>query len=329
MRIATKLALGLGAAALTPVLVLTGSAIYGEVNEPHIQPSVVRIDSAADCEKADFYAVYASGTGLQTAKYAARNSQDLAKRYNACRLVVDYGTNYNAGHIAEQLVGSVRDSKGVGHDGNAHLMMVGASFGGIAVQEVANSLAEGDIKDIQVNRLVLESTPSSNADVSTSLQVAFFANKSPIIAGPLPVWVSGVWGAIKHGDSLLDPKTLEYINGNTSETSTRLMRQQIQKIEQGYPEQKQPTHVSLMSSKGDIVVDYETAKNSLRAKIGESLFKHYDIITVHSPADTNHAESWLDYKWYRYAAAYEEEYRRMSLSYKKVASGPKPIKEPA
>lgn len=316
---ARKIALGLGATALMPVALLAGSAAYGEINEPHIQPSIVRMDSNEHCRQADFYVAFASGTGLQTAKYAARNNDELAETYRACRLVIDYGTHYDADYIASQLIEAIESIRPEGSLGEAHVMLVGASFGGIAVQEIANTEAIQSQNTVKIERLILESTPSSSMDVKGVSQAAFLVSKSPVIAGPVPVWVNGVMGAIAHGDNIFDPKTQEYINGNTSETSTRLIRQQVQKIESGYPAPKESVPTTLISSPGDVVVDYEKAKKAIGGIVDRALFKHYEIENTYVNGATNHADSWLHERWPLYATAYKEEFKAMSNQFKKPA----------
>lgn len=300
VRAAVKLASG----ALSLVCASVAAGVWVEQAQGE-RPTVVRLsDDTEQCQGSNFFVAYMSGTGLETAQYAARENQSLAKTYGACSLVVEYGTNFYSEAIAQQLIERVEEHLDDGELG--HVLLVGNSFGGIAAQRVADSPSLYGSKRVQVNGMLLQATPANAECVKGVGQNLVRLSPSQLVVGKTPVLLMNLWGIVERQDNVFDTGALQDAFHNTAVTSSSLIATQATMIREGFPEprplpQDGTTGESIQRTywyqyiESDKVQDPECSKRGINIRL-RTIGKEAVSLVVKpfsAPGNLQHASDWL------------------------------------
>lgn len=286
------------AAALASTCLAGGAGIAFEQLQGEQHEGVEFYGSKEQCRNRLFYAVYLSGTGLQTAFYEARKNDEEVKKYDACSLFVTYGTRYSPDSIADRLVENLESV--VDDDREAKVLFIGNSFGGIAAEHIASSFRTR-LSRVRISGIVFDSTPGSAACVKEPARALVDAATPRFSLGKAAVYLNNQAGLWQRGQ-VFNLQQQQYALENAAATDSRLVAQQTSIIRQGFPDPLPeasavtPPRVWYRYVAGDRVQDPICSMRVIGqkyAKVGVTLVP-LAVAPSHETGDPQHAGAWYD-----------------------------------
>lgn len=300
-------------AAVTSLVVGAGSFIAWDAwdtaeNEPYIGPKVATVERRSDnqptmpCRNAESILVTGSSMGLQVSEYMGRNVAELANQHNMCVWAVEMGTYYDddmPDKIAQDLVNKAREE--MPNNKETQMIFWGESWGANMLQRVANSDIIQKNERVEVQALILESSPSGMESVRWPLAKAILeVNRNGFWLGKRALFLLGVGGMAYQYGGRSDVAEffgvhIENAKINNDKTSPRLVGHQGADIAiNGFPRAEKDTDnsspVVFVAWRGD-----ETVNNSIAiSEIGSRLQAPLDVAWI-DPDEvmlTRHAECW-------------------------------------
>lgn len=209
-----------------------------------VPPAATAAHSARPCRDATMAWVVASGVGRQTSYEMADAIAPLAMEYNACVVILDYGSVIDTGANVEAILGAVlRDRPADGPP--VPLVLLGNNAGGIEVQREANLFVARHADRVRVLTVVADSTPSGAEDLKPPFtqdlaQNCFFPLGHLLGQGIVLLWQTYEEVDRRHED-LRDVHVLSRIRDNTEAMQAKLTMSQMCMIQQGYPSANEAT----------------------------------------------------------------------------------------
>lgn len=217
--------------------------------DPEEKARLTQIDEGllTRCRESRFVVVTFSGTGMETSHYQANMIQGLVEDLGGCVLYHWYGHAYDPDASARSVAEAIADVTPVGR--RKPTMFIGASFGGIAAEDVAAHHAVRGSAAIDLVRIVMVATPVDMNDVVQDV----FGVPVPLIKdipvgiprfGALVVLGNAVNGQRQRG-GLGDLAAWEDTFINAAKTRPVLMWSQLERLRRG-----------MLLLRTDVAVDY-------------------------------------------------------------------------
>lgn len=287
-------------------------------SEPLIGPKVVTVENPSEdqstmsCRDAESVLVTGSSMGLQVSEYMGANATELANQHGMCVWAVKMGTYYDDAmpdQIAQDLVDKAREEM----PGKEKVRMIfwGESWGANLLQRVANSEAiQGDDR-VEVQALILESSPSGMESVKwLPARAMLEMNKRGFWLGKRALFLLGVGGMAYQyaGQSGAVEFFGVHINDakvNNDKTSPRLVGHQGADIAaNGFPRAANETDnsspVVFVAWQGDETVDNGVAISEIESRLQAPMSVAWIAPDERRPI--KHAECWKDDAFREYCA---------------------------
>ncbi len=199
------------------------------------------------CRESHFVVITFSGTGLTGSQYQANMIQNLVEELGGCVMYHWYGRSYDAGASARSVADAVQSVTPSGQ--RKPVVFLGASFGGIAAEDIASQPAVADSPVIDLRRIIMIATPVDMNDVLADV----FGIPVPWIKdvpldiphfGGLVVLANAVNGQRQRGQ-LLDAAQWQETFINAAKTRPVLMWSELERIRKG-----------MLTVRTDVPVDY-------------------------------------------------------------------------
>jgi len=199
------------------------------------------------CRTSDFVVITFSGTGMADSQYQANMIQSHVEDLGGCVMYHWYGHTYDEVASARSVERAVEDVTAPGE--RKPVVLLGASFGGIAAEDIAAQPAVADSPVIDLRKIIMVATPVDMNDVIQDV----FGVPVPLIKdiplgiprfGGLVVLGNAVNGQGQRGE-LLDPVEWRETFTNAAKTRPLLMWSQLERIRKG-----------MLTVRSDIPVDY-------------------------------------------------------------------------
>ncbi|MDR1711870.1 MAG: hypothetical protein LBR58_08480 [Propionibacteriaceae bacterium] len=256
-----------------------------------------------DCRMSRWAVIHLSGTGMETSHYAAGMLDPVVRSLGGCSMYLWYGRRYDADAAARVIAEQVEQWAYPWW--HKELVLAGASFGGIAAEEIAASQILADA-GIVVRGVIMESTPTDLSDVSdaslaTSL-VKWAGTNFEIQDAPgdyVPVIMANAMGQRQLGKYEL--RDFEDSWRNTVKTYPQLMWSQIAGIKRGMTQLRADVPVAYIFSDSDQTVKVAQASGKVKQLFAE--------VTAVQTTAVPHAGCWLaesrEQCWAAYGQALE------------------------
>ena len=187
------------------------------------------------CREASFVVVTFSGTGMEDSHYQANMIQPMVEDLGGCIMYHWYGHRYDAAASARSVENAVADVTASGK--RKPVVFLGASFGGIAAEDVATDPVVRESKAIEVKKIVMIATPVDMNDVIQDV----FTIPVPAIKD-IPLQIPPFGGLVVLGNAingqrqrgqLADPEEWRHTFVNAEKTRAVLMWSQLQRLRRG------------------------------------------------------------------------------------------------
>lgn len=205
---------------------------------PTVPPRALIATGSQPCAEASLALVTASGAGRQTSYEMGALLGDIARDYDACVVVLDYGTVMNTRGNVDAVL-AVALSGRPASAGPLPLVLLGNSTGGIEVQRQANLLHTRHAARVRVVSVVADSTPAGVADLKPPLTRDLAQNCGVPLGHFLGQNIVRLWHAYeettRRNEDLRDAEVRERIQLNTEKMQAKLTLSQLCMILEGYP----------------------------------------------------------------------------------------------
>lgn len=231
-----------GVVLLAVVGVLLGvylaDVLASEQLRPTVRPRAFVASGSPPCGQASLVLAVASGAGRQTSYEMGPLLTGLAHEYDACVVVLDYGSVMDTRGNVDALLGAALAGRQPGH-APLPVVLLGNSTGGIEVQREANILFARHAHQVRVVSVVADSTPASAADLRVPVTRDLAAHCTVPLGHFLGQNIVRLWHTYeevsRRGEDLRDTEVLSRIQSNTDHMQARLTLSQLCMIEEGYP----------------------------------------------------------------------------------------------
>lgn len=238
---------------------------------PEEKARQVEIDESLmrHCRESSFVVVTFSGTGMEDSHYQANMIQKLVEDLGGCIMYHWYGHIYDAQASARSVANAIADVTTSGKP--KQVVFLGASFGGIAAEDVASDPAIRDSELIEVRKIIMIATPVDMNDVIQDV----FGVPVPSIKdlpvrippfGGLVVLANAINGQRQRGQ-LTDADEWRNTFVNAEKTRAVLMRSELQRIRRG-----------MLLVRRDVPVDYLAAPQTDHTVNTDSAFQRIDSV---------------------------------------------------
>nr|NLI51626.1 hypothetical protein [Propionibacterium sp.] len=205
---------------------------------PTVPPRALIAHGSQPCAEASLALVTASGAGRQTSYEMGDLLADIARDYDACVVVLDYGTVMNTrGNVDAVLAVALAGRPAAAAP--LPLVLLGNSTGGIEVQRQANLLHTGHADRVRVVAVVADSTPAGVADLKPAFTQDLAHNCGVPLGHFLGQNIVRLWQAYeeaaRRNEDLRDAAVRERIQLNTEKMQAKLTLSQLCLIREGYP----------------------------------------------------------------------------------------------
>lgn len=309
LRLAARLARGFGTVAMTVVMILALDAVVTYAQDPPDPPTTDIVDHVVTwarnpeemarrveveaslverCRDSRFVVVTFSGTGMEASHYQANMIQALVENLGGCVMYHWYGHVYHAHASAMSVATAIADVTRDG--GRKEVVFLGASFGGIAAEDVAADPAISRSTTIHLRRVIMIATPVDLDDVAQEvLGVPVSAIKDVPVEiprfGVLIVLANAINGQRQRGQ-LGDADEWQNTFVNAAKTRAALTWSELRRLRAGMVVDPDIPVDYLASPRTDVTVDTDRAYVRIDALIRAQT--RYVIIE-----DGGHARGWL------------------------------------
>jgi hypothetical protein len=199
------------------------------------------------CRASNFVVITFSGTGMADSQYQANMIQTYVEDLGGCVMYHWYGHTYDAAASARSVASAVAAVTPFGQ--RKPVVFLGASFGGIAAEDIASLPAVAESPVIELRKIIMIATP---VDLDDVIQDVFGVPVPWIRDIPLDIPRFGdlvVLGNAINGqrqrNELLDPVEWRQTFINAAKTRPVLMWSELQRIRSG-----------MRTVRADVPVDY-------------------------------------------------------------------------
>jgi hypothetical protein len=199
------------------------------------------------CRASNFVVITFSGTGMADSQYQANMIQTYVEDLGGCVMYHWYGHTYDAAASARSVASAVAAVTPSGQ--RKPVVFLGASFGGIAAEDIASLPAVAESPVIELRKIIMIATP---VDLDDVIQDVFGVPVPWIRDIPLDIPRFGdlvVLGNAINGqrqrNELLDPVEWRQTFINAAKTRPVLMWSELQRIRSG-----------MRTVRADVPVDY-------------------------------------------------------------------------
>ncbi len=244
---------------------------------------------AKRCRESQFVVVTFSGTGMEESHYQANMIQRIVEDLNGCVMYHWYGQIYDAPASARSVANAIEAVTPPG--GEKAVVFLGASFGGIAAEDIASEPVVRNSRVIELKRIIMIASPVDMNDVIQDVfgvPVPWIKNVRLDIPrfGGLVVLGNSINGQRQRGQ-LNDPVEWKRTFINAAKTRPVLMWSELERLRRG-----------MLIVRPDIPVDYlgspdsETTVNTNQAyeRVDNAIMAKTRYILVH---DGGHDTGWL------------------------------------
>lgn len=245
-------------------------------------------DLIEKCRESEFVVINLSGTGMETSHYAANMIQNIVEGLGGCSMYHWYGYTYDPEASAESIEKAVESVTPEGQ--RKQVILIGASFGGIAAEDIATQPAVEDSKVMDIRRIIMVQTPMDMSDVTDNVfgvPVAWIKNAPIPEFGGIVTLGNAIKGQFSRGEIF---NTAEWNNTfiNAAKTKPGLMRSELLRIQQGLQKVNPDISVDYVASPdSDPTVDDWRACQRLAALLGGEKVSYVEI------QGGGHDEGWL------------------------------------
>lgn len=200
------------------------------------------------CRKSKFVVINFSGTGMETSHYAANILQNLVEELGGCSMYHWYGHIYDPEASAESVESAIESVTPAGQ--KKQVVFIGASFGGIAAEDIALEPAVANSNKIDLKKIIMLMTPMDMNDVTDNffgIPVTWLDDVPVPEFGGLTVLGNAIKGQAQR-EQLLDGDEWNNTFINAAKTRPRLMRSELIRIEQGLRKVRPDVSVSYVAS---------------------------------------------------------------------------------
>jgi hypothetical protein len=249
-----------------------------------VEPSLVE-----QCRQSNFVVVTFSGTGMEESHYQGNVIQRPVEDLGGCVLYHWYGHTYDAAASARSVAHAIGE---VTPDGQRkQVVFLGASFGGIAAEDVATAPAVANSPVIDLVRIIMIATPMDMNDVLQDV----FGVPVPLIKdvavgiprfGGLVVLGNAINGQRQRGQ-LGDPIEWRNTFANAAKTRPALLWSELERLRQG-----------LVRVQPDVRVDYLGSPDSEQTVDTDKAYARIKSIVIAETRyvrmqDAGHDLGWL------------------------------------
>jgi hypothetical protein len=259
-------------------------------DNPQEAAKVIDVDPALieKCRDAKFVVINLSGTGMETSHYAASVLEQVTENLGGCSMYHWYGSEYNPAASADSIEKAVEEVTPTGT--KKQVVLIGASFGGIAAEDIASEPAIENSNTIELKQIIMLATPMDMSVVTENffgIPITWVKNLPIPEFGKLPVLVNSINGQWRRGQ-LFDQNEWNNTFINTAKTDPGLMRSQLQRIQQGLRRVRPDVHVAYAASPdSDPTVDNSGSYGALTQMLGGD-----KVVEINIPGG-GHDEGWL------------------------------------
>lgn len=216
---------------------------------PQREAGIRKTDPALlrECRERRFVVVVFSGTGMEESHYQGNMIQRFVEELDGCVMYHWYGSSYDAAASARSVAAALRSMTPSGK--KKAVVFLGASFGGIAADDVASDPAIEHSPAIDLKRIIMIATPVDMNDVIQDV----FGVPVPLIKnlrvniprfGGLVVLGNAINGQRQRGQ-LGDPLEWRKTFINAAKTRPGLVWSELERIRRG-----------MLRVRPDVPVDY-------------------------------------------------------------------------
>ncbi len=241
------------------------------------------------CRESQFVVVTFSGTGLTGSQYQANMIQNLVEDLGGCVMYHWYGHTYDAEASARSVADAIATVTPSGR--RKPVVLLGASFGGIAAEDIAAQPVIADSPVIDLRRIIMIATP---VDMNDVLQDVFgvpvpWIKDVPVGIprfGGLVVLANAVNGQRQRGQ-LWDAAQWRETFINAAKTRPALMWSELERIRRG-----------MLLVRTDVPVDYIGSPDSDFTVDTDHAYARLDNLVIAQTryftiSQGGHDEGWL------------------------------------
>jgi len=269
--------------------VVDHSITYATYPEREATTRVVDAALVEQCRASHFVVVTFSGTGMEASQYQANVIQRPIEDLGGCVMYHWYGHSYDAAASATSVARAIAE---VTPDGQRkRVVFLGASFGGIAAEDIAVEPVVADSKIIDLERIIMIATPMDMNDVLQDV----FGVPVPLIKD-IPVSIPRFGGLVVLGNAingqgqrgqLLDPAEWRNTFTNAAKTRPVLLWTELERLRKGLLRVQPDIRVDYLGSPdSELTVDTDKAY----ARIESIVIAETRYIRLH---DGGHDMGWL------------------------------------
>lgn len=200
------------------------------------------------CRQSKFVVINFSGTGMETSHYAANILQNLVEELGGCSMYHWYGHVYDPKASAQSVESAVESVTPAGE--KKQVVFIGASFGGIAVEDIALEPAVKNSDTINLKRIIMLMTPMDMNDVTDTffgVPVTWLKDVPVPEFGGLVVLGNAIKGQAQR-EQLSDWNEWNNTFINAAKTRPVLMRSELERIQRGLRKVRPDVAVSYVAS---------------------------------------------------------------------------------
>lgn len=269
--------------------VVDHSITYATYSEREARTHAVDATLVDQCRASHFVVVTFSGTGMEASQYQANVIQRPIEDLGGCVMYHWYGHTYDAAASAQSVADAIER---VTPDGQRkRVVFLGASFGGIAAEDIATEPVVADSRVIDLVRIIMIATPVDMNDVLQDV----FGVPVPLIKN-IPVGIPRFGGLVVLGNAingqrqrgqLGDPAEWKNTFTNAAKTLPVLLWSELERLRKGLLRVRPEVRVDYLGSPdSELTVDTDKAY----ARIESIVIAETRYVRLH---DGGHDMGWL------------------------------------
>ena len=269
--------------------VVDHSITYATYPEREAETHSVDAPLVDQCRASHFVVVTFSGTGMEASQYQANVIQRPVEDLGGCVMYHWYGHSYDAAASARSVADAIASVTPEGQ--RKRVVFLGASFGGIAAEDIATDPAVADSKVIDLERIIMIATPMDMNDV---LQDVF--GVPVVLIKDIPLGIPRFGGLVVLGNAingqrqrgqLGDPVEWRNTFANAAKTRPVLLWSELERLRKGLLRVQPDVRVDYLGSPdSELTVDTDKAY----ARIESIVIAETRYVRIH---DGGHDMGWL------------------------------------
>lgn len=242
--------------------VVDHSISYATYPEREAKAHTVDAALVEQCRASHFVVVAFSGTGMEASQYQANVIQRPIEDLGGCVMYHWYGHTYDAAASARSVADAI--AQVTPDRQRKRVVFLGASFGGIAAEDIATEPVVADSTFITLERVIMIATPVDMNDVLQDV----FGVPVPLIKD-IPVGIPRFGGLVVLGNAingqcqrgqLLDPTEWKNTFTNAAKTRPVLLWSELERLRKGMLRVRTDVRVDYLGSPdSELTVDTDKA----------------------------------------------------------------------